>query len=205
MKKQWPRTLVRTVTMLLAAVALCIVAFLIALRPYSALADAEQYSVFSDYLDPWFTGESHSAGDRRNLVLIDGITNSGLKTDLFFFAESLCGTRTALRARSVVPFINFLVTNVSPRQLKRFFAFRASYKLLTVADLELYPTEAFQKKYPTNYGYHTFSRVGFNREMTEAVFYTEHVCGLCGEGKYVYMRKIDGKWSLVSTVFKWVS
>ena len=59
MKKQWPRIFVRVVAMVLAALALCIVALLIALRPYSARADAEQYSVFSDYLDPWFTGESH--------------------------------------------------------------------------------------------------------------------------------------------------
>jgi hypothetical protein len=25
--------------------------------------------------------------------------------------------------------------------------------------------------------------------MTEAVLYTEHFCGMCGEGKYVYMQK----------------
>jgi len=73
------------------------------------------------------------------------------------------------------------------------------------AESKLYPTEAFEKRFPRNYGYHTFSRVGFNRELTEAVFYTEHMCALCGEGKYVFMRKLNGKWTVLSTASRWVS
>jgi hypothetical protein len=61
--------------------------------------------------------------------------------------------------------------------------------------MKLYPSEAFFARFPSSYGALTFSRIAFNRDLTEAFFYTEHLCGLCGEGKFVYMRKTDGKWA----------
>ena len=76
---------------------------------------------------------------------------------------------------------------------------------MTDSEMALYPNESFWKQFPDNYGYHTFTQVGFNRELTEAVFYTEHICGLCGEGKYVYMRKLDGKWVMVGEDVRWIS
>jgi hypothetical protein len=50
-----------------------------------------------------------------------------------------------------------------------------------------------------------FSRVAFNHDLTEAFFYTEHLCGLCGEGKFAYMRKTGGKWVVADTASTWVS
>jgi len=76
---------------------------------------------------------------------------------------------------------------------------------MTNSELVLYPNESFEKQFPGNYGYHTFTRVGFNRQLTEAIFDTEHMCGLCGEGKYVYMRKLDGKWVMMGEDVRWVS
>jgi hypothetical protein len=58
--------------------------------------------------------------------------------------------------------------------------------------MSLYPLQAFFARFPSSYGALTFSRVAFNRDLTEAFFYTEHLCGLCGEGKFVYMRKTGG-------------
>jgi hypothetical protein len=34
--------------------------------------------------------------------------------------------------------------------------------------------------------------VGFNPSRTQAVFYIDHFCGLCGGGRYVLMEKIYG-------------
>ncbi len=76
---------------------------------------------------------------------------------------------------------------------------------MTDSELALYPNESFEKQFPGNYGYHTFTQVGFNRQLTEAIFYTEHICGLCGEGKYVYMRKLNDKWVMVGEDVTWVS
>jgi hypothetical protein len=61
------------------------------------------------------------------------------------------------------------------------------------------------RDHPNSYGALTFSRVAFNRELTEAFFYTEHLCGLCGEGKFVYMRKTAGKWAVADTAGRWIS
>ena len=60
-------------------------------------------------------------------------------------------------------------------------------------------------RFPGNYGALTFARVAFNRSLTEAFFYTEHLCGLCGEGKFVYMLKTGGKWVVANTASTWVS
>ncbi|MDQ3633814.1 MAG: hypothetical protein M3405_04800 [Acidobacteriota bacterium] len=50
-------------------------------------------------------------------------------------------------------------------------------------------------KYPNSYGFNKFSKIGFNREMTQALVYTEHSCGsLCGETSFVWLRKKNNIW-----------
>jgi hypothetical protein len=71
--------------------------------------------------------------------------------------------------------------------------------------MNLYPNEAFFRRFPDSYGVLTFSRVAFNHDLTEAFFYTEHLCGLCGEGKFVYMRKAAGKWTVAGSGGTWIS
>jgi hypothetical protein len=49
--------------------------------------------------------------------------------------------------------------------------------------------------HPGASGFIVFSEVAFNRDLTEALFYTEFHCGsLCAEEKYVLMRKVNGRW-----------
>jgi len=55
----------------------------------------------------------------------------------------------------------------------------ARYEVATEQEMKLYPSEAF--------------------------FYTEHLCGLCGEGKFLYMRKTGGKWVVADTASTWIS
>jgi hypothetical protein len=49
------------------------------------------------------------------------------------------------------------------------------------------------------------SDVGFNRNHTQAVFYIDHFCGLCGGGRYVRMAKIDGAWHIQGEHWTWIS
>jgi hypothetical protein len=53
--------------------------------------------------------------------------------------------------------------------------------------MKLYLHEAFLRRFPDSHEVLTFPRVAFNRDLTEAFFYTEHLCGFCGEGKFVFM------------------
>jgi hypothetical protein len=63
----------------------------------------------------------------------------------------------------------------------------------------------FQKRFPNNLGYVAVSRAGLNSTKTEAIFYLDHFCGLCGGGRYVLMRKVNGIWRVVEEHSTWVS
>jgi hypothetical protein len=49
------------------------------------------------------------------------------------------------------------------------------------------------------------SGVGFNPARTQAVFYIDHFCGLCGGGRYVLMEKINGSWRVRGEHYIWIS
>jgi len=198
------RVLARRAAIALAVVFLLLLALLVALRPNSARADEEQYLVLSDYLSQGLTGESHSLGDRAGMVVIDSSTIGGLRRGLFLIA-TFSYARENSRLSSLVPLVNLLTSNVRTEKFQKSFVLPAHYELMTDSESMLYPYEAFEKRFPGNYGYQTFTWIGFNRDLTEAVFYTEHMCGLCGEGKYVYMRKQNGKWIVIGTAITWVS
>jgi len=97
------------------------------------------------------------------------------------------------------------MANLLDVTLERRFQLPARYKLATEEEMKLYPSEAFFARFPSGYGAMRFSRVAFNRELTEAFFYTEHLCGLCGEGQFVYMRKTGDKWVVADTALTWIS
>ncbi len=202
--RQCARSLFARKVACLALVLLAIPVVVIVLRAESARADAEQYRVFSDYLEQGLTGESHSLGSRRGLVVIDGSSRGCFRRDLMLITR-FSAVRRDLQLNSKTPLINYLLTNLFSEQFQKSFALSARYELMTAAESKLYPHEPFQKRFPNNYGYHSFTRVGFNRAMTEAVFYTEHFCGMCGEGKYVYMQKRGERWIVVQEAMTWIS
>jgi len=50
------------------------------------------------------------------------------------------------------------------------------------------------------------SRVGFNMDGTQALFFISNRCeGLCGCGNYVAMEKRNGHWAIVSEIVTWIS
>lgn len=182
------------------------------LRPNPELAAAEQYHVLSAYIEPTLTGESHELGDRNGLVVIDGRTTfsvQSLSSNKFKQYVSLVASTGHARAtirqlrRSLV--FEFWAANLRDVTLERRFELPARYAVATEQEMTLYPSEAFFARFPSSYGALTFSRVAFNRDLTEALFYTEHLCGLCGEGKFVYMRKTGGKWVVADTASTWIS
>jgi hypothetical protein len=84
---------------------------------------------------------------------------------------------------------------------------RATVAFASCHDIELLqhdPAE-FEKKFPHNLGYIAMTGVGFNPSRTQAVFYIDHFCGLCGGGRYVLMEKIDGKWAIRDEHWTWIS
>jgi len=52
----------------------------------------------------------------------------------------------------------------------------------------------------------TWSRVGFNADGTQALFYESYRCGgLCGTGRYMVMEKRSGGWVIGANIVVWVS
>jgi|SRR5882672_1995906 len=201
----------RLVRPLAAAVAMTLILGIAAYlygRPDPARADDEQYKILSDYISTGLTGDSHDLGSRDGLVVILGhttVTNMLVSKNRLNEYRELIATlphaRRNLALTSQSPILSLLVRNLCSDQLQEHFTIPAQYELAT--DTEI--ASGFQQRFPRNYGYLTFTRVGFNRDLTEAVFYTEHVCGLCGGGKYVYMRKLKGGWTVQAESGTWIS
>jgi hypothetical protein len=182
------------------------------LRPNPTLADAEQYAVLSAYIQPRLTGDSHDLGSQHVAVIIfrNPTYSSQLRDNTRLRQYALLVASTQLRKAampSLMPAIlfEFYATNLRSTPFKRQFQLSAPYELASMEDLQLYPSNQFWTRFPSAYGYLTFSRIAFNRHLTEAFFYTEHICGMCGEGKFVLMRKVEGKWVVQDTASTWIS
>jgi hypothetical protein len=186
-----------------AAIVAILLLTLRALCPDADRVESEQYAVYSAYIEPNLTGESHDLGDRSGLVVIQENTiNRRGYGSLFSSTRHVKANIPQLRG-SVL--FELFITNLLDERLERRFHLSAKYELGTQQEINLYPFEQFTRRFPDSYGYLTFSRVAFNRDLTKAFFYTEHICGLCGEGKYVFMRKVNGNWVVERTASTWIS
>jgi hypothetical protein len=59
--------------------------------------------------------------------------------------------------------------------------------------------DLFNLHYPGSHGDLSFSRVGFNRDHTQAIVYFSQWCGgLCAKGGYLLYRKKGGSWQAAS-------
>ena len=209
------KRLLRVLQWLLVAFAVADLTVLVvhlALRANPDAADIEQYAVLSAYIEPGLSGYSHDLGNRKGLVVITARTtfsqpmiNSNKFKQYMSLVSSTRHAKSTIHElkRSLV--FEFWATNLWDVTLEPKFQLPARYELATDGEMKLYPYEAFFRRFPDSYGASTFSRVAFNRDLTEAFFYTEHLCGLCGEGKFVYMRKTAGKWAVVDAAGTWIS
>jgi hypothetical protein len=65
---------------------------------------------------------------------------------------------------------------------------------------------AFEKLFPRAGGIISFSRVGFDSGLDEAIVSASYVCGgLCGEGWSYILKKRQGEWEVASKRMVWVS
>jgi hypothetical protein len=64
----------------------------------------------------------------------------------------------------------------------------------------------YNKRFPGASGITTWSRVGFNSDGKQALFYESYRCGgLCGTGRYMVMEKKNGTWVIGTEIVVWVS
>jgi hypothetical protein len=109
---------------------------------------------------------------------------------------------------SLVTRSSFTLSNAFPGRLLMALHLPAGVTTTVVSRAELKRADAsgeFQTRFPNNLGHVAVSRAGLNLDKTEAIFYLDHFCGLCGGGRYVLMRKTMGAWKVVAERYTWIS
>ena len=67
-------------------------------------------------------------------------------------------------------------------------------------------SKSFEQLFPGAAGIISFSRVGFDSTLHEAIVSTSFVCGmLCGSGQRYVLRKVRGHWQVVNGWTVWIS
>jgi hypothetical protein len=163
----------------------------------------EEYAVYSAYLSEGLLNDPHdsSVGGPVQVVVWDTTRAGG---NLRLRALYALDGRVRFEQLQTATQASYLVRNLfQTRMLPKFvLPSRATVALTSQSD---YFSPEFQKKFPHNLGLITLSGVGFNVRRTQAVFYIDHFCGLCGGGRYVLMEKIDGAWRLRDEHYTWIS
>jgi len=163
----------------------------------------EEYAMYSAYLSEGLLNDAHdwSVGGPVQVV-VRGTTKVG--GNLRLRALYMLDGRVQFDQLHISTRASYLVRNLfQTRILPRFvLPSRATVALASQSD---YGSPEFQKKFPHNLGLIILSGVGFNPTRTQAVFYIDHFCGLCGGGRYVLMEKINGSWRVRDEHYTWIS
>jgi hypothetical protein len=163
----------------------------------------EEYSVYSAYLSEGLLNDAHDWGANGPVqVVVKSTTSVGenLRIKALYVFDSRANFDQLNRSTR----ISYLVRNLFPARIQAHFRL-PNFATLAIASKSDYFSPEFQRAFPRNQGLIVFSGVGFNRSRTQAVFYVDHVCGLCGGGQYVLMAKIAGTWRIQDEHSTWVS
>jgi hypothetical protein len=163
----------------------------------------EEYEVYSAYLSDGLQNDAHDWGASGTVLLVVKSTTSvsdNLRIKaLFVFDSRVRFDRLERSTRA-----SYLVRNLFPTRLQAKFRLPHFAAFVLTSESDSFSPE-FQKKFPHHQGRIVLSGVGFNRNHTQAVFYIDHFCGLCGGGRYVLMAKIGGAWRVQDEHWTWIS
>ena len=176
----------------------------------------EEYVVYAAVIERLFAGNKVSFDTQSpvNLLVIKDQTSVDRSGDRLltknFSADVGDYVRQWASALSQETIEDYRIKNNESHQLKDNFSLKVKHVLVQREELEQFLKEGrweeFYKKYPDSRGFISFSRVGFNREMNEALVYFEHWCGgLCGSGIYLQLKKEDEGWRVFKVERAWIS
>jgi hypothetical protein len=163
----------------------------------------EEYAVYSAYLSEGLLNDAHdwSVGGPVKVVVRNTTKAGG---NLRLRALYMLDGRVHFDQLYTSTRISYFVRNLfQTRILPRFVL--PSRAIVALASQSDYGSPEFQKEFPHNLGLIVLSGVGFNLTRTQAVFYIDHFCGLCGGGRYVLMEKINGSWRVRGERYTWIS
>jgi len=191
-------------------------------KPIAPAADLtpDEYNVFSEYVADTFGRRDKNGDSKQPARLIFLNTTQSGDDDLLpdENGHRVPWEETAESLRKKAPTLNqatiesFRKANYQQASVHRSFRSPIDYELVTLAQLEpifckncgFWPE--YYKRFPGASGIVTWSRVGFNSDGSQALFYESYRCGgLCGAGRYMVMEKKNGNWMIGADIVVWVS
>jgi len=171
----------------------------------------DQYAVWSDFLnehflDDWGNNSTCTVVIRERTTRHEG--DKGTFRDALLASLPSAFRTTPTLGAAPETLRSFSSRNGWRQIVTRRFLLNGRYVLAPETDVDLFFTETvrFNSRYADSCGgYIELSAAGFNAYRTEALFRADHICGLCGEGGYVLMRKSGQKWRIVVWQLTWVS
>tara|TARA_B100000315_G_C14439805_1_gene524170 strand:- start:267 stop:914 length:648 start_codon:yes stop_codon:yes gene_type:complete len=161
-----------------------------------------EYLIYSTILDEWY------AYKQVNRIIIRGETalaveKKNLEEELSYLKNSLVGLEDTTVS-------DFKAKNLGSYPIEEFIFQRAVYKIISPAEINSFFSykdgwEKFYSHYPDADGLMTFSRVGFNEDLSQALVYIgAQWSDLSGTGIYVLLEKeVDGAWAIALSLRAW--
>jgi hypothetical protein len=176
----------------------------------NATIEREEYAVYSAMIVDYVYEENGT------FVILNPTSNwpdeTKLKDLQFFFPEA---PPVALLQETLDDFVQ---RNKSNRWLTPKLAINRKYILVDRREIDMlindrdligppdYGWSPFLKKYSSSRGYVTLSRVGFNRQMDQALVHAGWRCpSLCGHWSFLLLVKQNGVWKVVGEANRIVS
>ena len=176
----------------------------------------EEYSVYAAVVAKMFAGNKVAFDSQSpvNLLVIKKRTAVHRNGDRLL-ANDLSGGEKShvehwLADVSKEAISDYREKNRQTYQLEDVFKLTIKHVLVESDELEQIWRERrwkeFREKYPESGGFISFSRVGFNSDMTEALVYFEHWCGrACGSGFYLMLNRREEGWKVTKLDRAWIS
>ncbi len=201
------RILSRKITLravLAIAVLLAVLALLFMLE--QRRTQAEMGAVLSAYLSAEVLNNTHDWGSGRGVQMVVQREAQGPGNWRWRWIM-LSDRRSWFPGSSRTSRFSFFLTNVLVTDIQADLHLPSGVTPVFVSrkELERFGRNEFQTRFPNNFGYIAVSHIGLNLTKSEAVFYIDHFCGLCGGGGYVLMRKANGQWRVADQHSTWVS
>lgn len=168
-------------------------------------AQAELGAVLSAYLSNVVLHDAHDWGSGRGIQII--VQREAQRPVMWRLRWSaLFDNRISFPQPSLVTRASFALNNAvaSDIHANLLLPNGVDFAFVSRNDLQNHSGDLAQR-FPRNLGYIAVSQPGLNFNKTEAIFYIDHFCPLCGGGGYIFMRKINGAWRVVDERFVWAS
>jgi hypothetical protein len=199
-----PRGRVRSTAVILLAFVGILVVGALALNWFERTRGAEQeYAVYSAYLSEGILNDPHDRSVGPSIYVVIEDRTEARATLRWWLMYSMDG-RVGFEHLQPTTRFSFVFRNLFQTRLQSKIQLPGRARAVLASMSEIEATD-FQQRFPHNMGYIAISGVGFNRDQTQAVFYIDHFCGLCGGGRYVTMEKVNGSWHVREEHYTWIS